>query len=257
MKTSDAINELAAALAKAQGEIQNPVKNRVNPHFKSRYADIADGLDVIRPTLSKHAIAFVQATELVDDMVILRTRMIHSSGQWLESTYPVGRFVKHQELGASLTYAKRQALFSIVGVAGDDDDDGNSATASPGARKTSNAIKRDNPEAWPTLEKAVRTAMTRDELTGVWRKFKDEIAAWPLSWKEQADELFSVRAGEVADRSTEVIDAADPAPAAESLTHPVRYRNTNGAPVGKVRDDYFQTTEEDIEGFRKKPEAAE
>ena len=256
MLTSDNINELAAALAKAQGEIQNPAKNRVNPHFKSKYADIADGLDVIRPTLSKFGIAFVQATELVDDgMVILRTRMIHSSGQWLESTYPVGRFVKHQELGASLTYAKRQALFSIVGVAGDDDDDGNSATATPGVRKTSNAIKRENPEAWPSLEKAVRAATSRDELAAVWREYKDTIAVWPLSWKMQADELFSVRAGEVAHRSTE--DLTETRAPAEPLTHPVRYRNTNGAPVGKVRDDYFETTEEDIEGFRKKAEAAE
>jgi hypothetical protein len=210
MNTSDNINEIATALAKAQGEIANPAKNRVNPHFKSKYADIADGLDVIRPTLSKFGIAFVQATELVEDgMVILRTRMIHSSGQWLESTYPVGRFVKHQELGASLTYAKRQALFSIVGVAGDDDDDGNSATATPGVRKTSNAIKRENPEAWPSLEKAVRAATSRDELTAVWREYKDTIAVWPLSWKEQADELFSVRAGEVADRSTDELEAAE------------------------------------------------
>lgn len=255
MQTSENINEIATALAKAQGEIQNPAKNRVNPHFKSKYADIADGLDVIRPTLSKFGIAFVQATELHEDMVILRTRMIHTSGQWLESTYPVGRFVKHQELGASLTYAKRQALFSIVGVAGDDDDDGNSATASPGTRRTSNAIKRENPEAWPTLEKAVRTAADRDQLTAVWREFKDTIAQWPIAWKEQADELFSVRAGEVAHRSTEVI--ADSAPAAEPLTHPVRYRPTHGAPVGKVREDYFQTTEDDIAGFRQKPEAAE
>lgn len=191
MQTSESINEIAAALAKAQGEIQNPAKNRVNPHFKSKYADIADGLDVIRPTLSKHGIAIVQATEWQDDgMVILRTRMVHSSGQFFESTYPVGRFVKHQELGASLTYAKRQALFSIVGVAGDDDDDGNSATATTGPRKSSASVKRDTPEAWPTLEKEVRAATCRADLDALWQKWNVPTSAWPKAWQEQVDELF-------------------------------------------------------------------
>lgn len=198
MNTSDQIDAIAAALAKAQGEIRNPEKTRLNPHFKSKYADIADGLDVIRPTLSKHGIAFVQATELNDDMVILRTRMIHLSGQWIESTYPVGRFVKHQELGASLTYAKRQALFSIVGVAGDDDDDGNTATATTTTRKTSNAVKRESPDAWPTLEKEVRAATTRDELNAIWRTRREEIASWPLSWQQQAEDMFKDRVGDLA-----------------------------------------------------------
>jgi hypothetical protein len=204
MLTSDNIAEFAGALAKAQGEIQNPAKNRINPHFKSKYADIADGLDVIRPALSKNAIAIVQATELLDEsMVILRTRLVHSSGQWMESTYPVGRFVKHQELGASLTYAKRQALFSIVGVAGDDDDDGNSATASTnGPRKSSASVKRETPEAWPALEKEVRAATTRDELTSIWQARKIETATWPGAWREQVDELFQTAAAEIYDRET-------------------------------------------------------
>lgn len=191
MQTSADINEIAAALAKAQGEIQNPAKNRVNPHFKSKYADIADGLDVIRPTLSKHGIAIVQATEWQEDgMVILRTRMVHSSGQFFESTYPVGRFVKHQELGASLTYAKRQALFSIVGVAGDDDDDGNSATATTGPRKSSASVKRETPDAWPTLEKEVRAATCRADLDDLWQKWNVPTSSWPKDWQEQVDELF-------------------------------------------------------------------
>ena len=201
MRTSDNIEAIGAALAKAQGEIENPTKNRVNPHFKSKYADIADGLEVIRPVLSKHAIAFVQVTEWQDDgMVILRSRIIHA-GQWMEGTYPVGRFVKHQELGASLTYAKRQSLFALVGVSGDDDDDGNSATASTnGPRKSSASVKRESPEAWPSLEKEVRAATTRDELTAIWQANKAAIATWPVAWREQANELFQVAATEIHDR---------------------------------------------------------
>ena len=124
MNTSESINEIATALAKAQAKIRNPAKNKVNPHFKSKYADLADGLDVIRPALSEQGIAFIQPTEVVDDGVILRTRLIHSSGQWIESTYPVSKLTQHQQMGAALTYAKRQSLFALVGVCGDDDLDG-------------------------------------------------------------------------------------------------------------------------------------
>lgn len=127
MHTSEQINEIAAALAKAQAVIQNPAKDKINPHFKSSYADLASGLDVIRPALSAQAIAILQATEIVDDGVILRTRMVHSSGQWVESTYPVSKFAQHQAMGAALTYAKRQALFALVGVCGDDEQDGEDA----------------------------------------------------------------------------------------------------------------------------------
>jgi ERF superfamily len=126
MNTSESINEIAAAMAKAQAVIMNPIKTKTNPHFKSSYADLASGLDVIRPALSAHGIAIFQATEIVEDGVILKTRLVHSTGQWIESTYPVSKFAPHQQLGAALTYSKRQALFSLVGVCGDDDDDGNS-----------------------------------------------------------------------------------------------------------------------------------
>lgn len=134
MRTSDDIGALASALAKAQGELKNIEKGKVNPHFKSRYADIADGLEVIRPVLSKHALSVVQVTTVNADtgMFYLVTRLMHSSGQWIEATYPlpVG---KAQEQGSAITYARRYSLFSLVGTAGtDEDDDGNAAnTAAP------------------------------------------------------------------------------------------------------------------------------
>ena len=126
MQTSEQIHEIAAALAKAQGVIRNPAKDKTNPHFKSSYADLASGLEVIRPALSGVGIAVLQVTDLTDDGVILKTRLVHSSGQWIEGSYPVSKFAPHQQMGAALTYAKRQALFAMVGVCGTDDDaDGN------------------------------------------------------------------------------------------------------------------------------------
>jgi ERF superfamily len=127
MQTSEQIDFISTALAKAQAELQNPPKNKTNPHFNSKYVDLSDGLDVIRKTLSKHDIAFVQAPASYDNILILHTRLMHKSGQWLESTYPVSGLEKHQAMGSALTYARRYSLFAMVGVAGEDDDDGNAA----------------------------------------------------------------------------------------------------------------------------------
>jgi hypothetical protein len=128
MNTSDTIGAISAALAKAQAELKNPPKNKTNPHFKSKYVDLSDGLDEIRKTLGKHQVAFIQGPMVVDGMVLLHTRLAHSSGEWIESIYPVSGLDKHQAMGSAMTYARRYTIFSMVGVAGDDDDDGNSAS---------------------------------------------------------------------------------------------------------------------------------
>ena len=128
MNTSDTIGAISAALAKAQAELKNPPKNKTNPHFKSKYVDLSDGLDEIRKTLGKHQVAFIQGPMVVDGMVLLHTRLVHSSGEWIESIYPVSGLDKHQAMGSAMTYARRYTIFSMVGVAGEDDDDGNSAS---------------------------------------------------------------------------------------------------------------------------------
>ena len=130
MLTSDAINEIAAALAKAQAAIQNPKKESENPHFKSRYADLATGLDAVRGALAASNIVVIQATSMDGDLMMLETRIAHSSGQWIGSIYPVCKFpARQQEVGSALTYARRYSLFALVGIAGDDDD-GNEASKS-------------------------------------------------------------------------------------------------------------------------------
>lgn len=129
MQTSDRTEAIDVALAAAQAEIRNPAKNHKNPHFKNKYADLTDGLDVIRPTLSKHGIAVIQATAFVDGFVTLVTRLAFK-GQWYQSTWPLGPAGNQQQLGAANTYARRYSLFALVGVAGDDDADGQEVAAS-------------------------------------------------------------------------------------------------------------------------------
>jgi hypothetical protein len=128
MKTSEAINEISAALAKAQGEISNPHKDKENPAFKrgdkvSTYADLASGINAIREPLAKNGIAFIQTERMDGELLMVDTRLTHASGQWIEGEYPVCRFpARPQEVLACLTYARRGSLFALVGIAGDDDD---------------------------------------------------------------------------------------------------------------------------------------
>jgi hypothetical protein len=217
MRTSDNIEALAKALSSAQGEITNPAKDQTNPHFRSRYADLAGGLVTIRPTLAKHGLSVVQMTNLDGDMVTLHTRLLHSSGQWVESTYPVCRTTDHQKMGSALTYSRRYTLFALVGVAADDDDDdGNTAAtgrgrvpvngggavvqdkASPATGRVSSAsIKRDRPDLWPALERKVRDCPTIDDLTAIWEETQEESDRWPRSWQDARWELFETRTEEL------------------------------------------------------------
>lgn len=133
MQTSDEINEIASALAKAQGAIQNPSKTAENPHFRSKYADLAAGLNAVRQALSSNGIAVLQATRVAGDLLMLDTRLLHASGQWIQSEFLACRAgIPPQQVGSALSYARRYSLFALIGIAGDDDDDGNTATAGHG-----------------------------------------------------------------------------------------------------------------------------
>lgn len=123
MKTSELINELSAALAKAQAEIKDAVKDATNPHFRNEYASLASVLDAVRDPLSKNGLSVMQAPKIADPGMILVTRLAHSSGQWVESETPL-MLVKQdmQGFGSALTYARRYALAALCGVSQVDDD---------------------------------------------------------------------------------------------------------------------------------------
>lgn len=128
MNQSEQINEIATALAKAQGEILPAAKDGTNPHFKSRYADLASISNACRPALSRHGIAATQTMEEQNGKLVLHTTIIHSSGQWIRSTLPILSAKQDaQSIGSALTYMRRYGLAAIVGVVADDDDDGERA----------------------------------------------------------------------------------------------------------------------------------
>lgn len=128
MTTSEQINEIAAALAKAQAGMKNAALNKVNPHFRSKYADLAGIRDTVVPTLAANGIAVVQTLDVtVEGATYLRTRLMHSSGQWVESLCPIPSVPDMQKMGSAITYARRYSLSAICGIAADEDDDGNEA----------------------------------------------------------------------------------------------------------------------------------
>lgn len=130
---------LATALAKAQSEMSNAAFNKVNPHFKNKYADLAAIRDAVMPALNKHGLALVQMTAIHDGAMTLVTRILHESGEIIESQYPLPMAARPQELGSALTYARRYSMAAICGIAAEEDDDGN--TAEEGAKKSGMAPK--------------------------------------------------------------------------------------------------------------------
>src|SRR5262249_3036434 len=134
-RSSESIGTIAAALARAQAQLVNPDKSligtirldgRRGTEQTFRYAPLSSGLDIVRKTLSQHEIATVQTTAIdqAAGIVNLTTVLAHSSGEWIASDWPVcpiAETERPQRMGAALTYARRYSLFTLVGIAGEDD----------------------------------------------------------------------------------------------------------------------------------------
>ena len=158
MNTSESINELATALAKAQGQIKGAAKSAQNPHFRSTYSDLASVTDAIREPLSSNGLSYVQGLgQYVEGVITLTTRLMHDSGQWIESTasLPVsGKTLNAQAVGSATTYLRRYALQALIGLPSVDDD-GNAASNGPSAAtKPADAVL--NPGQYLAIDKALK-----------------------------------------------------------------------------------------------------
>jgi hypothetical protein len=127
MKTSETISNIAAALSKAQAEMKSAKKGKDNPFFKSKYADLAEIIKVITEPFANHELSFVQGAEFNDGYICVVTRIMHSSGEWIESdTILPPTKNDAQGYGSSITYGRRYGLQSLAGIPSEDDD-GNAA----------------------------------------------------------------------------------------------------------------------------------
>jgi hypothetical protein len=170
-RCSESIGAIAGALAKAQGELTNPEKSltaTIHSPFPReadrtfRYASLASGLDLVRKSLGRHEIATVQTTSIdeVAGLIRLTTTLAHSSGEWVSSDWPVCPVTETaapHRMGAALTYARRYALFTLVGIAGEDDLDAPDLNGEVASKSTANGA----------ISKAVEIAPLRDDAAPV------------------------------------------------------------------------------------------
>jgi hypothetical protein len=162
MNKSENINELAAALAKAQGEFQNLEKNREvevtmksGGKYKFRYATFDEAVAMVRPVLSKNDLAVTQSLSINDaGQVVVETMLLHSSGQWINQEIPIiPDSSSPQAVGSAATYGRRYGLSAMLSLASEDDDDGNLASGNHAVVSTREPKrqppKRETPKAEP------------------------------------------------------------------------------------------------------------
>lgn len=179
MEKSESLNELALALAKAQGAMKPALKDADNPFFKSKYADIASVWEACREALSDNGLSIVQLPEPADNAILLTTIMLHSSGQYLSSQlrFPIAK-TDPQSYGSALTYARRYALAAAVGVYQDDDD---ANSASDKEVKQANNNRAANKQNAPTLTNSPNIQRNNTHSTNI---SNDQQKA-PISQNEQ------------------------------------------------------------------------
>lgn len=154
------MEKLAAALAKAQGQMSFAIKDAKNPHFGNKYADLASVWDAIRTPLSANGLSVTQATDVTEGgEMILITTLWHASGESISSRYPIAPVQRNpQGYGSALSYARRYALSSLVGVV-QSDDDGNAASGAPAPdRSPAKASAPVAPPATPPATKSNKKA---------------------------------------------------------------------------------------------------
>src|SRR6202043_2786678 len=206
-RSSESFAALAAALAKAQAHLVNPEKSLTatirtgrpgETERTFRYAPLSSGLEIVRKTLSEHEIAVIQTTAIdqASRMLNFTTLLAHSSGEWIASHWPVcamGEVANPHRMGAALTYARRYALFTLVGIAGEDDLDApdicmpapatGSSTAgvqfpsqTQGNGKVRAAVRTPSPMVLPVDESAALRDRLLSEVAGL--ASQDSATSW-------------------------------------------------------------------------------
>lgn len=189
MKSSDALDQISPALVAALGELKGVAKDSKNPHFKNDYASLEAVIDTARPVLASHGLAFMQGLgEFSGNAMTVSTRILHESGQWIESDFqmPVGK-ADPQGTASASTYARRYSLMGILGLPAVDDD-GEAAMQRPPAVKNPNvSVHPEGPDWWGAGEAGMSAAQAKKEGWGEkvdeWRRELDALPT-AAAWKE-------------------------------------------------------------------------
>lgn len=187
MNKSDSIKELALAYAKAQPEIEGATKDKTNPAFRSKYADLGNVVDAIKPALGKHGLSFVQLSHEAEAAAKIETILLHGSGEWLSMGTICVPVTKHDAhgFGSALTYARRYGLLTAFGVAPEDDDGNAAAKAVPqhGATPTGgvwDSLSIDQQNHLMDIHHRVHSLLLKGDVAGAYA----ELTADDLGGKE-------------------------------------------------------------------------
>ena len=174
------IDQIAAALAKAQGKMTHAVLDGINPHFKSKFATLQSVISSVRGPLSSNGIAYIQKAVTVEGGVGVETIFYHESGQSISTGVvfvPVDKFNAHGT-GSAYTYAKRYSLALACGISADEDDDGNTAVANaPRSTKVTSAVLDGENVNWEQASEykaSVEAALYNEDMGGL-KELLDEL----------------------------------------------------------------------------------
>jgi hypothetical protein len=211
IETSDTVAKLFDAFHKAQGEMEGVHKDSANPHFRSKYASLENVISTARPVLNAHGLSWTQAPgPIVDGRLTVTTRIMHVSGEWMQSTFHMAVAKPDpQGIGSATTYACRYALMAILGLP-PTDDDGESAMdrrphslssaaapAAPAEPAGKSAYKARKDGDWPPLERGLRACRTPDELKQWGLAHRERIHALPTNWQFELTELYETQMAEL------------------------------------------------------------
>lgn len=232
MNKSESIKSLAEALSKAQGELENPHFDAVNPHFKSKFASLGAVRESVIPVFAKHGLAITQWPISEEGKAGCLTHVSHSSGEWMAESFliPVDKHNAHGYASA-VTYSKRIAMQSIAGVVGDEDDDGNQAVGDnvkgeKQEKPSSYNAKKDAFEAMPSDEQMFLRGIAQkvSELIAEGRAY-DGYGYW-INQKLDADEMVAIQHLWNSGERTELKKAAEQWKAVENAPEREKHRQT-------------------------------
>lgn len=219
IETSNDIGEIAKAIAQAQAQLDNVSKNSVNPHFKSKYADLAAAADAARPAFAAAGVAIIQAPTTRGHLVRITTLFAHGSGQWMRSTLGMKPTkTDPQGVGAAITYARRYSLLAMTGLAPEEDDDANRASKKPdtfdrrdamqaprGERTKSDGTQMNASQArkdgdFPKLQAEIRAIDRLEDMSRWWDANEDRIGRLPSSWQDQLQVVYDEHRDDLKDK---------------------------------------------------------
>lgn len=195
------IDKLMSALAKAQAKIEPPIKDAENPHYHSRYADLASNFDACRKVLPEFGLALLQPASATGKQVRVTTMLGHESGQWIRSTLTMTAVQETpQGIGGAITYGRRYGLQAMVGLAGEDDDgesaEGRGKAGQGQEKQTSQARQRTQSRATETRQPPESAPPPASKPTQPARDTVEEIAPWlkRIEAVKSESQLDSIRA---------------------------------------------------------------